>query len=94
LSKVPTFAYGNKKPPCLFKIFVIVRSFYKYLKKWECLKQEMFLKSFNEIGRVVVVNHDQGTCWAQVIGMQTQQTVQQVVETFQEMGNGPYASKK
>ena len=58
------------------------------------LKQEMFLKSFNEIGRVVVVNHDQGTCWAQVIGMQTQQTVQQVVETFQEMGNGPYASKK
>ncbi len=54
----------------------------------------MFLKNFKENGRVMKVNHAQGTCWAQVIGMQTQQTVAQVVETFRDMGNGPYASKK
>jgi hypothetical protein len=54
----------------------------------------MFLKNFKENGRVVKVDHREGTCWAQVIGMQVQQTVTQVVEIFAEMGNGPYASRK
>jgi len=54
----------------------------------------MFLNNFKENGRVVKVNHAQGTCWAQVIGIQTQQTVAEVVDSFQAMGNGAYASKK
>lgn len=51
------------------------------------------LKNFDDIGRVELVDHSQGTCWAHVIAKQTQQTVDQVVKTMTDLGNGPYASR-